>query len=137
MEHATQAVPEEVRNLGVIEFDGTVLRPAADEWHAGLVETAPIRVAVSGVAAGQEHFRGVLEHAVHGADEGVLEYENACTGVVRRIQGIAFRREDKLWDGEPAFLPVAQEPPVDLESTITRGFDTYVLTIEFGPGATT
>ena len=135
LEYATDPVPDSVRDFGVVEFVGTVLRPAPRAEHAGLVATGPVRVAVVDVRGDQQRFRGVLQHEVHGQVEGVLSTENECTGIVRRIQGIAFRREEKLWDGEPASVPVAQEPPVDLESTATRGYDTYALTIEFAPGA--
>ena len=136
LRYATGPVPDDVRSFGVVELEGVVLRPAPRPHDLGLVATGPVRFAASVMAADQHLFRGVIRHEAHGGGpEGVLGTEIECTGTVRRIQGVAYRHESQLLDGEEGMVPVAQEPPVDLRSTADGQFDTYVLTIEFLPGA--
>jgi hypothetical protein len=137
LQFATEPVPQGTRDFGVIELEGVVLRPALRPHDLGLVATGPVRLSVRGVGAGQRQFRGVIRHEAHGGGpEGVLASEIECVGTVRRIQGVSYRYEDGHDEEGP--VPIAQEPPVDLQSTAEDeyfSFSNYLLTIEFQPGA--
>jgi hypothetical protein len=136
IQYATEPVSDDVRNLGVVDVEGVVLRPAEAGRRVGLVAAGPVRFTAAYVTAGQHSFRGVMHHEAHGGGgDDLFAAEVECVGTVRRIQGVSYRYEERP-GVEEGIVPVAQEPPVELTSTDgARKFSEYLLTIEFQPGA--
>jgi hypothetical protein len=138
IEYATTPVADNVLAFGRVAFDGVVLRPASGPNGAALVAHGPVRLAVPGTTdATSTRFEGVIEHEGHGGGDadGIGDYDVECTGIVRAVHGIAHQYEPRLLDEGEGMVPVGQAPPIACESTRDRAFDTYVVTIEFGPGA--
>jgi hypothetical protein len=118
-EYVEGALPDDVLNLGVTEFDGDVANPprAVDAPAVATVGTARIGV-LGTVTSGRQRFRGRLQYEGHGGGpyDDVLD-ELDCEGVVRRVRGITYDYELRDTSEGEMKVPVAQRSPVDMNST--------------------
>jgi len=121
--YARGPVPAEVRDFGVVEFDGEVIRPARSDSDAAFVALGASRVGVMGATVhGTQHFRGRLEFEGHGG--GGYEIDDLdCAGAVTRVRGLSYTYapNDSFDDEEMMHVPVAQNEPRDLRTTFNRG----------------
>jgi hypothetical protein len=117
--YAGDPLPAEVRDFGVVEFDGDVLRPARSDSEAAFVAVGAARVGVMGATApGRQHFRGRFESESHGG--GGCEIDDLdCEGTITRVRGISYTYapNDSDDDEELTIVPVAQNEPRDLQTT--------------------
>ena len=90
--YAESPLAPDVRDLGVVEFDGEVLQPAPSSTGAALVALGSARIGVYGATTvGRQHFRGRLDFEGHGGGDPDAELDDLqCIGVVRRVRGIAY-----------------------------------------------
>jgi hypothetical protein len=117
--YARDPLPTEVRDFGVVEFDGDVIQPARSDTEAALVGFGTARVGVMGATApGRQHFRGRLEFEGHGGSGYEID-DLDCEGTVTRVRGIsyAYAPNDSNDDEELANVPVGQNEPRDLQTT--------------------
>ena len=126
-QYAKEPLASEVRDLGVVEFDGDVLRPARKDTDAAYVSLGSASVGVIGATrAGHQHFRGRLDFEGHGGGEPGTELDDLdCVGTVRRVRGISYvygPNEVDPDDEEMAQVPTAQNAPRDLQTTFDRTF---------------
>ena len=113
---ATQPIPSEVANLGVVTLDGTI--STHDERTT--ITTEGVTLPIVGTPATTPIIGRLIVDAHTGGDP------HPITGTVQQIVGIKYLRKD----GEPT----AQLPPVELHSTLDRdnhpdGFDEYLVTL--------
>jgi hypothetical protein len=117
--YASGPVPTEVRDFGVVEFDGDVIRPARSDSDAAFVAVGAARVGVFGAtASGLQHFRGRLESENHGGGGYEIDGLN-CEGTITRIRGVSYTYapKDSNDELEATHVPIAQNEPRDLQTT--------------------
>ena len=115
--YASSPLPREVRDFGVVEFDGDVIRPARSDSDAAFVAVGAARVGVFGAtASGHQHFRGRLDFEGHGG--GGYEIDDLdCAGTVTRIRGVSYTYAPTDSVDDEGMAPVAQNEPRDLQTT--------------------
>jgi hypothetical protein len=119
---APGALPDDVLDLGVSEFDGDVARAPDTADLPAVVSVGSARVGVLGtITSGTQHFVGRLSYEGHGggAYDAVLD-ELACNGIVRRVRGISYDYELRHTSEGEARVPIARHVPIDLKSTGDR-----------------
>lgn len=105
--------------LGVIELDVDVVRPAGTDESMALVDAGAVRMGVKGLrGTGRRRLRGRVMSDWHAPDvEGVNLAEVAFEGLVRRVRLVPIEYERR---GDRSWFPVAELAPVDVRSTRER-----------------
>ena len=115
------SLPPEVLQLGVVDLEVRVLRPAPGVGGAALVAADDIRLGAVGLdlSDGPQRIVGRVVFEGHVGPGGVDLDEVECHGTVRRVRRVPLLRENR--DG--MWVPIRQLPPVDVDSTADRQRD--------------
>jgi len=114
-------LPPEHDELGVLEVDVDVVRPAPAPEGAALARVDGASIGVVGLQGmGKHHLRGRCIFEGHTGPDGVALDEVECRGIVRRVRRVPLLYEPR---GKRMWVPLAQLDPIDVHSTLGRDPD--------------